>query len=173
MNQKKRSPKEICISKDYLKNKNTNVIVGTTKDKDNPSTIYINTNFWVKPKERKVNAFLNDKKNLRVDFKNSLINNIEESLNSVLKDNFYFKNSKDDNIYIYSIPQNFFNNKKFCYVAVELYLRTTKKTDEKEYPLDDKNNTELYQECLNITNVIGNKLKKMETGYEFKTKKNV
>lgn len=155
----KRTAREIIAKNDVLNNKQINVKIGTVENRDFPQTIYINISFWVKPNNvfeeyNKGRKFLDDK--LR-----DILNN---KLDKSLRDNFFFPLVRQ-NIYICSIPENFSYNNKPNFISLEVYLHTVNIASEKKFPLNAKKNTELFDECVKISNFIGDNLKEIETDF--------
>jgi len=158
----KRTAREIMIKTEFLSNKQINVKIGTVENRDFPQTIYINVSFWIKPKNI-LNKINDERKNLEENLKNILNNKLIIFLNN----NYFFPFEKD-NIYIYNIPENFNYNDKSNFISLEIYLHTLNVKSEKKYPLNDKKNTELFEECVRISNFIGNDLKKLENNFYIK-----
>jgi hypothetical protein len=148
----KRTAREIKVSNSLLDNKNINVKIGTVENRDAPETIYIFISFWAKP--------VGDYENKSQDFLKDLLNNSLDSLyknelKDVLKYNKYFTNEKN-NIYIKNIPENINYNNKRNFISLELYLHTLNVKEENKIPLSNKKNTEIFDEALSISNIIGN-----------------
>jgi hypothetical protein len=158
----KRTAREIMIKTEFLSNKQINVKIGTVENRDFPQTIYINVSFWIKPKNI-LNKINDERKNLEENLKNILNNKLIIFLNN----NYFFPFEKD-NIYIYNIPENFNYNDKSNFISLEIYLHTLNVKSEKKYPLNAKKNTELFEECVRISNFIGNDLKKLENNFYIK-----
>jgi len=151
----KRTAREIVVKNDFLNNKQINVKIGTVENRDYPQTIYINISFWIKPKTQ------NGEKNL---FEGKLKNILTNKLVKFLDNNSFFPYEKE-NIYIYNIPENFNYNNKYNFISLEIYLHTLNIKSEKKYPLNVKKNTELFEECVKISNFVGNDLVKIENSF--------
>lgn len=155
----KRTAREIMVKNEFLSNEQINVKIGTVENRDFPETIYINISFWIKPKDS-FKSTENERKVLEGKIKQILNNKLVKLLNN----NFFFPHEKE-NIYIYNIPENFNYNNKSNFISLEIYLHTLNTNSEKKYALNAKKNTELFEECVKITNVIGNDLKKIENNF--------
>jgi len=159
----KRTAREIKVDDDLLDNKNINVKIGTVENREAPETIYIFISFWAKP-----TIELEDESQ---DFLKSILNkklgNIyKKDLKPNLQVSEYFTNEKD-NIYIKNIPENINYNNKRNFISIELYLHTLNIQEGNKIPLSNKKNTELFNEALRISNVIGNS-SLLSDGDEFK-----
>lgn len=151
----KRTAREINVNDDLIENKGVNVKIGTVENRDFPETVYISLSFWAdcidygKFDESK-NRFVSTIENLYDDdfIKRNIFNN-------------RFFGLKDHNIYIPNIPLNLNFNNKPSFVSIDLYLNTYN-IDEKLYPLSQRGDTELYDECLRLANLLANKLKYVE-----------
>ena len=78
-----------------------------------------------------------------------------KDLKPYLRKSVYFTN-EEDNIYIKNIPENINYNNKRNFISIELYLHTLNIEEGNKIPLSNKKNTELYDEALKISNIIGN-----------------
>jgi hypothetical protein len=159
----KRTAREIKVSNNLLDNKSINVKIGTVENREAPETIYIFISFWAKP--------TTDLEDESQDFLKNILNkklgNIyKKELKPNLKENEYFTN-EIDNIYIKNIPENINYNNKRNFISIELYLHTLNIQEENHIPLSNKKNTELFNEALRISNVIGNS-SILSDGDEFK-----
>jgi len=147
----KRTAREIKVSEDLLNNKNINVKIGTVENRDAPETIYIFISFWLKP----INKLSNEPQELLKGILNNEIEDIyNNELRKLLRNNKYFNNEKD-NIYIKNIPENINYNNKRNFISLELYLHTLNIKSNKKLPLSNKKNTEIFDEAINISNLIG------------------
>jgi hypothetical protein len=153
----KRTAREIVVKNELLSNEQINAKIGTVENRDFPQTIYINISFWIKPKDNLSNIE-SERKMLEEKIKH-IFNGTKEIINH----NYFFPHEKE-NIYIYSIPENFNYNNKSNFISLEIYLHTINIT-EKKYPLNAKKNTDLFDECVKIANIIGNDLKKIENNF--------
>jgi hypothetical protein len=159
----KRTAREIKVDDDLLDNKNINVKIGTVENREAPETVYIFISFWVKPTielESETQDFLKSILNKKLG------NIYKKELKPNLQVSEYFTNEKD-NIYIKNIPENINYNNKRNFISIELYLHTLNIQEENKIPLSNKKNTELFNEALRISNVIGNS-SLLSDGDEFK-----
>lgn len=147
----KRTAREIKVSDDLLNNKNINVKIGTVENRDAPETIYIFISFWAKPVEDLANESQDHLKGL---LNHGLDRLYKDGLKSALKDNKYFTNEKN-NIFIKNIPENINYNKKRNFISLELYLHTLNISEENKIPLSNKKNTEIFNEAVKVSNIIG------------------
>ena len=154
----KRTAREIIVKNELINNKQINVRVGTAENRDYPQTVYISTSFWIRP----INE-IGDRKFLEQSFKNFF----NGSLNKFLASNYFFPHNKE-NIYIYNIPENFNYNNKYNFISIEVYLHTLNIYSENKIPLNAKKNTNLFEECLKISNFVGDELKKLESTFYVK-----
>ncbi len=157
----RRTAREIIVKGELLNNKQINLKIGTVENRDFPQTVYINISFWIKPKEELINS----RKELE-DMLNKILN---KKLSELLNENYFFP-FESQNIYIYNIPDNFNYNDKFNFISVEVYLHTLNIQSEKKYPLNVKRNTDLFDECLRISNYIADNLKEMEDSFYINNK---
>jgi len=155
----KRTAREITVNNNVLTNKNINVKIGTVENRDFPQTIYINASFWIKPKTT-INQLNNERKLLEDNLKSLLHGKVK----GFLHENYFFP-FDEENIYIYNIPENFNYNNKSNFISLEIYLHTLNIKSEKKYPLNAKKNTELFEECVKISNFVGDNLKKTEDNF--------
>lgn len=151
----KRTAREIVIKNELLNNKQISIKIGTVENRDFPQTIYINISFWIKPKD--------DLNNIERKIFEEEIKLIFNEIKQIINKNHFFP-CENENIYIYNIPENLNYNHKPNFISLEIYLHTIN-TIEKKYPLNAKKNTELFNECVKISNIIGNKLKKIENNF--------
>ena len=70
-----------------------------------------------------------------------------------MKGNKYFP-LESENIFIKNIPENLNYNGKRNYVSIELYLHTLNIKSEEKLPLSQKKNTELFDECMRLSDII-------------------
>lgn len=148
----KRTAREIKVNNDLLDNKKINVKIGTVENREAPETIYIFISFWAKPTD----ILIDKPQNYLKEILNKELGSIyKTNLKSQLKTNKYFTNEKD-NIYIKNIPENINYNNKRNFISLELYLHTLNIKSGRKIPLSKKRNTELFDEALRITNIIGN-----------------
>lgn len=150
----KRTAREIKVDDSLLSNKNINVKIGTVENRDAPETVYIFISFWAKP----VGELSNENQELLKEMLNERLGDIyEQELRSELKDNYYFTR-ECDNIYIKNIPENLNYNNKRNFISIELYLHTLNihSSESLQLPLSNKKNTEIFDEAVRLTNIIGN-----------------
>lgn len=148
----KRTAREIKVDGSLIKNKNINVKIGTVENRDSPDTIYIFISFWAKP----IEDLLDESQDILKDILNKRLSDIyKNELRDKLKNNQYFTNEKD-NIYIKNIPENINYNNKRNFISLELYLHTLNIHEDKKIPISNKKNTGIFDEAVNIANIIGN-----------------
>jgi hypothetical protein len=156
----RRTAREISVNEDLINNKNIRIKIGTAENRNFPETIYINCSFWVKAIE---NIFENAEKS-----KYRLKSEIQHIFNKKITE--FLKNSKilpfnKDNIYICNIPENFNYNDKYNFIYLEIYLHTINLDSEIKYPLNNKKDVKLFDEAINLSNIIGNELLKLESNF--------
>lgn len=149
----KRTAREINVKEELKKNKNITVKIGTVENRNFPDTVYIIINFWTKPKKQKFD---------RNFFEKLLKNNIK--LKKYLNNNNYFPFDKE-NIFIYNIPENFNYNEKLNFISIEIYLHTINAKSGIKTPLNSKKNTELFFECVKISNIVEENINELENFY--------
>jgi len=147
----KRTAREIKVKNELLNNNNINVKIGTVENRDSPETIYIFISFWAKPISELVDKSQDFLKGILNERFNDLYNN---NLKQFLKDSEYFT-SEQDNIYLKNIPENINYNKKRNFISLELYLHTSNIYGQSKLPLSNKKNTEIFDEAIKISNIIG------------------
>lgn len=150
MIESKRTAREIKIESNKLSNKNINIKVGTVENREAPETIYIFASFWLEPTEDYENK---DQKTLKELLERELHKIYSDNLSKELRLNKYFP-LENENIFIKNIPENLNYNGKRNYVSVELYLHTLNINSQDKLPLSQKKNTELFDECLRLSNII-------------------
>lgn len=155
----KRTAREILVKDELLNNNQVQVRIGTVENRDFPQTVYITASFWIKPKTT-VNEINNGRLNLEDKLNKILICNLKEQL----KDNLYFPFEKE-NIYICNIPENFNYNGKSNFVSLEIYLHTLNVKSNNKYSLNAKKNTELFEECVKISNSVIDELNEIEQNF--------
>lgn len=152
MSNYKRTAREIKVSEKLLINKNINVKIGTVENREAPETIYIFISFWLQPKKE---FKLKEQDYLKNILEKELGQIYSVALKKELENNYFFPKEKE-NIYIKNIPDNLNYNTKRNFISIELYLHTCNLFFEKKLPLSIKKNTELYEEAVRISNIIGN-----------------
>jgi len=160
MNQ--RTAREISVKDELLLNKDINIKIGTVENRNCPETVYVYVSFWVdcvgentKEKNKKLYIEL-------VSFLNKIYD--EKFIKNQLIDSSFFVSEKE-NIFICNVPENFNYNNKPSFVSIELYLHTSN-IDTKIYPLNAKKDTELFNECLKVSNEIGTEIEKLDERYK-------
>jgi len=147
----KRTAREIKISNNLINNKNINVKIGTVENRNSPETIYIFISFWAKPTEKIIKESQSFLKNILEKRLNDIY---KKELKNKLIDSDFFTSEKD-NIYIKNIPENINYNDKRNFLSIELYLHTLNVGNNKPTPLSNKKNTQMFDEALKISNIIG------------------
>lgn len=148
----KRTAREIKVESSLIKNKNINVKIGTVENRDSPETIYIFISFWAKP----IEELLSENQDVLKEILNKRFTDIyKNELRGKLRDSQYFTNEKD-NIFIKNIPENINYNNKRNFISLELYLHTINIHEDKKIPISNKKNTGIFDEAVNIANIIGN-----------------
>jgi hypothetical protein len=147
----KRTAREIKVADTLLTNNNINVKIGTVENRDAPETVYIFVSFWAKPVEK---LSKESQERLKDILNKGLEDLYQKDLKKVLKDNKYFTNERS-NIYIKNIPENINYNNKRNFISLELYLHTLNIHEERKLPLSNKKNAEIFEEALNLVNIIG------------------
>lgn len=147
----KRTAREIKVSDKLLNNKNINVKIGTVENRDAPETIYIFASFWLEPKEEYKDK---DQQFLKDSLKKSLNNIYSQTLKSELGSHKFFPKEKE-NIFIKNIPDNINYNSKKNFISLELYLHTCNLFSGNKIPLNSKKNTEMFDEAVRLSNIIG------------------
>lgn len=147
----KRTAREIKVDDSLLNNKNINVKIGTVENRDAPETIYIFISFWAKPVEK----LSDENQEVLKEMLNEGLDEIyEKELKPSLKDNNYFTRERE-NIFIKNIPENLNYNNKRNFISIELYLHTLNIHSSESLPLSNKKNTEIFDEAVKLTNIIG------------------
>jgi hypothetical protein len=151
MSKYKRTAREIKVSDKQLTNKNINVKIGTVENREAPETIYIFISFWLQPKAEYKTK---DQEYLKNILDKELGQIYTQNLRPGLENNALFPKERE-NIYIKNIPDNLNYNTKRNFISIELYLHTCNLFAENKIPLSAKKNTELYEEAVRISNIIG------------------
>ncbi|GIV44010.1 MAG: hypothetical protein KatS3mg035_1133 [Bacteroidia bacterium] len=147
----KRTAREIKISDKLLGNKKINVKVGTVENREAPETIYIFTSFWLEPTNKYKKE---EQKHLKNILDKELTKIYSQHLKKELVNNRYFPREKE-NIFIKNIPENLNYNNKKNYISVELYLHTCNINSMNKLPISVNKNTELYDEAVRLSRLIG------------------
>lgn len=151
MSKYKRTAREIKVADKLLTNKNINVKVGTVENREAPETIYIFASFWLQPKEE---FKTKEQEQLKTILDKELSKIYSQLLRPQLESNKYFPKEKE-NIFIKNIPDNLNYNTKRNFISIELYLHTCNLFNQEKISLSAKKNTELYNETVRISNIIG------------------
>jgi hypothetical protein len=156
---KKRTGKEIKIDGSFFGNSNIKFKIGTILDKHSPSTIYIETTFWLDLKDK--NNY-NDKYSF-LDYDSEITRKLSNNIKSIYKKDlrpllerndvfpFYL-----DNIFLYDFPEKINYNTKRSFVCIEMDLHTlnAKEGSKEKFPLSNKTNTLIFDEALKICEII-------------------
>ncbi len=148
----KRTAREIKVDDDFLINKNINVKIGTVENRDAPETIYIFVSFWAKPVEELLGE---SQEQLKEILNRGLDKLYQKELRPILKSSEYFTN-ETSNIFIKNIPENINYNNKRNFISIELYLHTLNVDNDRKLPLSNKKNTEIFDEAVRLSNIVGN-----------------
>lgn len=155
-----RPGREIKIDDSFLNNKEISVKIGTVEDKNCPNTVYISLTFWVDIKNRfELMGYYGEMFDYMIsrDYSRELNNIYRVHLRDCLSNNFYFP-YYSENIFTYDFPDNLNYNDKKSFTSIELALHTTNcqkgVNDKSFYPLNNKRNTELFDELLKISKII-------------------
>lgn len=151
MSKYKRTAREIKVADKLLTNKNINVKIGTVENRDAPETIYIFISFWLQPKK---DFKSKDQEYLKNILAKELGQIYDTSLVNTLNKHPLFPKEKE-NIFIKNIPDNLNYNSKRNFISIELYLHTSNLFEQVKLPLSAKKNTQLYDEAVRISNIIG------------------
>ena len=148
-----RPGREITLDQSITGNKNVSFKVGTVDDKNKPSTVYICATFWVGLKEKGSGDDFG--RRVSSEYKKELHSIYKEQLRDILKSSRHFP-FPEDNIFVFDCPENIAYNNKRCFTSVELNLHTSNclSSRERNYPLKNIGDTELFDELINITKVI-------------------
>lgn len=152
MSKYKRTAREIKVADKLLSNKNINVKVGTVENREAPETIYIFISFWLQPKKE---FKLKDQEYLKNILDKELSKIYSNDLKGQLEKSLLFPKEKE-NIFIKNIPDNLNYNTKRNFISLELYLHTCNLFAQDKIPLSVKKDTQLYDEAVRISNIIGN-----------------
>lgn len=165
----KKTAREILVKETEIDNKKISIKIGTAKDRDYPNTIYLNVSFWA-------GLDKNSSEDIQIvrEKLNKHIKNIydQKFINKVLSKKKMFI-AAQESIYIHSVPENFYFNKKKSYILIELYLHTVNaERKNNKIALNRKENNQLFKESLEIGNYIGECIEQIEQCGNFKfTKK--
>lgn len=153
-----RPGREIKIDNSIIGNKNVTIRIGTTDNKNCPSTVYITVSFWVDIKNRnKKNQFDNYSDYISKVYLKEIKKLKSHTLKEILTDNKYFP-YYFDNIFTFDFPENINYNEKKSFTTLELTLHTLNCNkniiDNNPYPLKNVKESKLYVELLKIAKVI-------------------
>ena len=150
-----RPGREIKLNSRIIKNKNINVKIGTTDNKNHPDTVYISLSFWVDIKNKNLNQ--------RPDFDKYISKLYVKEIKKInyillkpkLESNYYFPYYQE-NILTYDFPDNLNYNNKKSFTNIELTLHTinNKLKSQEKIPFKNKNNSELFNEIISIVQII-------------------
>lgn len=156
---KKRTGKEIKIDGSFFGNSNIKFKIGTILDKHSPSTIYIETTFWLDLKDKNnyndKYSFLDYDYEITKKLSNNIKNIYKKDLTPLLEMNdifpFYL-----DNIFLYDFPEKINYNTKRSFVCIEINLHTlnAKENVKEKFPLNNKKNTLIFDEALKVCEII-------------------
>lgn len=151
MSKYKRTAREIKVGDKYITNKNINVKIGTVENRDAPETIYVFISFWLQPKKdfkEKEQEFLKTALDKEIGAIYS-----EKLKPCLIKSKIFPRES--ENIFIKNIPDNLNYNDKRNFISIELYLHTCNIMREEKLPLSTKKNTDMFNEAIQLGNLIG------------------
>ncbi len=151
MSKYKRTAREIKVGDKVITNKNINVKIGTVENRDAPETIYVFISFWLQPKAEFKDK---DQEYLKSALDKELSAIYSEKLKPILVKSKIFP-KENENIYIKNIPDNLNYNDKRNFISIELYLHTCNIIQEEKLPLSAKKNTEMFNEAVLLSNLIG------------------
>jgi len=140
--------REIKLKPEEYDNQEVSIKIGTAENRDRPETIYIEVSFWIKNTIGEMSS-----KELRRSLQKQLREIYDEDLTEVLKENSYFPKYKD-NLYILNIPENIDYNGKKNFVSIDVTLHTLNLDKGFSLPLNNKKETELYEEALKVARII-------------------
>lgn len=150
----KRTAREIKVESSLIRNKNINIKIGTVENREAPETIYIFISFWAKP----INSLLYESQDYLKEILSKKLNELyNKELKQFLSNNKYFTNEKE-NIYIKNIPENINYNSKRNFISLELYLHTLNINKENKIPLSNKKESKIFEEALEVSNIIGDSI---------------
>jgi len=157
----KRTGKEIKLKGSLFNNSNLKFKIGTIEEKHSPSTIYIESTFWIDLKDKKnysdKYSFFDYNFEITKKLSNYLKNIYKKDLNPLLNNNEVFPLYLD-NIFVYDFPEKINYNTKRSFVSIELSLHTLNILEnvKNKLPLNNKKDNIIYQECLKICDIISN-----------------
>jgi hypothetical protein len=151
----KRTGKEINVDCKRLGNDSVTCKIGTSFNKFEPDTIYIQMSFWIDLKEKESNdikySFYNHDLDLSKKLTKYLRRIYREDLKDILTNNVLFPYYLE-NIYVFDFPENINYNDKRSFVSIELNLHTLNslKNANSKLSLNDKKDVILYSEALKV-----------------------
>lgn len=140
--------REIKLKPEECENKEVSIKIGTAENRDRPETIYVEISFWIKNRESDLSS-----KELRKALQKQLQEIYDKDLDGVLRNSKHFPRYQD-NLYILNIPENIDYNGKKNFVSIDVTLHTINLSKDSSLPLSNKKNTELYDEALNVAQII-------------------
>ncbi len=155
----KRTGKEIKINGSFFGNPNIKFKIGTISEKHSPSTIYIETTFWIDIKDKNnyddKYSFLNYNNELNRKLSNSINRIYKKDLKPLLENNKVFP-FYSENIFLYDFPENINYNTKKSFVCIEIDLHTlnAKRNNKQRFSLNNKKDTLIYDEALKVCEII-------------------
>jgi len=147
----KRTAREIKVSEKCITNKNINVKIGTVENRDAPNTIYVFISFWLQPKKEYKEK---EQEYLKSTLEREINTIYSEKLKPLLIKSEIFP-KENENIFIKNIPDNLNYNDKRNFISIELYLHTCNILKKEKIPLSVKKNTEMFDEAITLSNLIG------------------
>lgn len=148
-----RPGRQIKLGAEITGNKNISVTIGTTEDKNRPSTVYLTASFWVDLKDRMPGCAEYDRqvsKTFSKALRSIYINTVKPILiDSTVFPHFY------ENIYTFDFPENLNYNNKRSFVSIDLHIHTCN-SNKKNPPLGLKNKagTEIYDQLVQVVQAI-------------------
>ncbi len=149
-----RPGREIKIDNSVIGNNNVSVRIGTTDNKNCPTTVYIVVTFWVDIKNKATQgSFSNFDEYISKKYVKEIKQIKTQELKEVLSNNKYFP-FYYDNIFTFDFPENINYNDKRSFTTLELTLHTLNCdrhiANNYPYPLKNKPFSEIYIELIKI-----------------------
>lgn len=151
----KRTGKEINIDCNKLGCEAVSCKIGTSFNKFEPDTIYIQMSFWIDLKDKENNdikySFFNHDLDMSKKLTKYLRRIYREDLKDILTNNVLFPYYLE-NIYVFDFPENINYNDKRSFVSIELNLHTLNcsNKNEKKLSLNDKKDIILFNEAIRV-----------------------
>ena len=130
---------------------NFTAVVGTMDSKECPETVYITITFWV---DYKTKGELTPKETKKY-LEECLNRDFKVVLNETIKNSQCFIELKDI-VFIINVPESINTTEKRNFVSMEIFLHTTNIISEHKIPLDKKNDTFLFDNCINVIKHLSN-----------------